>query len=132
MGYFPQIFWHGINVLTFRHRGEGLQNCSVSNCYLLVAISTVMMTLTFACEYGTLQDTLISLVIHVIYIGMVAKMFGKPRLAGVCCLFTVFAIIRMFNATVASSFIGPQNTVFHIWELAALVFFIMKAGEQQR
>lgn len=134
MNYLAQIGWHGINVMTFKHRGQGLEHCSQMNCYTLTAISTLFVGLALVAEGNTMPGMLIGVVIHLGYMAMAMKMFSLRHVAGIACAFVVFALFRMFNATVAADFIGARNSVFNLWEPAAQVAFIIRSGvsDEQR
>lgn len=131
MNYLAQIGWHGINVMTFRHRGEGLEQCSRANCYTLTAISTLIIALALAAESNTWQGVLIGVVLHLGYMALAMKMFNLKHVAGIACAFVVFGLFRVFNATVAADFIGAGNQVFRMWEPVALMIFIIRSGISQ-
>lgn len=128
MNYLAQIGWHGINVMTFRHRGQGLEQCSKANCYTLTAISTFFIAIALAAESNTWQGVLIGVVFHLAYMALAMKMFNLKHVAGIACAFVVFAVFRTFNATVAADFIGAGNQVFRMWEPVALMVFIIRSG----
>lgn len=131
MNYLAQIGWHGINVMTFRHRGQGLENCTKANCYTLIGISTLFVAMALVAEGNSAEGTLISIVIHLAYMALAMKWFSQRLVAGIACTFVAFALFRTFNATLAADFIGPQNQVFSLWELASLMIFIMRSGPSE-
>lgn len=128
MNYLAQIGWHGINVMTFRHRGQGLEQCSPANCYTLSAISTIFVTLALIAEGNPFAGVMIGMLFHVAYMVLAIKMFSRMHVAGIACALAVFAVFRTLGATVAVDILGPESSVFRIWEPLSLIVFIIRSG----
>lgn len=126
MNYLASIGWHGINILTFRHQGKGLENCSKQNCITLALISIMVNALVIISEGASAVDFLVMMTIHVLYLYLVVKWFGLVRASGISCFFITFGAIKVINATILASSVGPNNSVFLYWELAALMWFIIQ------
>lgn len=129
MNYLAQIGWHGINIMTFRHRGEGLEKCSMQNCLALAGISTLLIGIAFICEGDNPASFIFGIMLHVAYMTFAVKGFSKTRAAGIACLFCVSAFVRMFNATIAEDLVGSRNLVFTLWEMFAMLWFIVKTPD---
>lgn len=128
MNYLAQIGWHGINVMTFRHRGQGLEQCSPANCYALSAISTIFVALALIAEGNPFAGVILGVMFHIAYMILAIKMFSRMHVAGIACALVVFAIFRTLGATVAVDIVGPENSVFRMWEPLSLIIFILRSG----
>lgn len=126
MNYLSTIAWHGLNVFMFRHRGEGLEKATKGNALAIAVINTLITALALVVEGTDLQGFLLSLIIYVGFLYLFFKFWTEQQLTGIFCLFFVFACLRIVNATLFSTWIGPDNMVFIMWESIAMIVFITR------
>jgi hypothetical protein len=127
MHYLSTIAWHGLNVLAFRHRGEGLESASKANVITICALCTLMTAIAMAVEGADFFTLLISLVFYVGFMVMFFKAWSLQRLSGVFCLFFVYACIRILNATFLAQWISANDIVFLTWECSAMMVYVSRA-----
>lgn len=127
MNYLSTIAWHGLNILMFRHKGEGLESVTKSNALSVAAIATLMTAVALCFESKDILSALISLTVYVGFLVLFFKAWPAHRVAGVFCLFFVYAFIRIFIATVFPDWNTSQNMLFILWESIAMMVYITRA-----
>jgi uncharacterized Tic20 family protein len=124
MNYLSTIAWHGLNVLTFKHKGEGLESASKENVITITALCTLLTAVAMMLEGNSFSTLVISLVFYIGFMVMFYKLWSLQRLSGVFCLFFVYACIRILNATLLAPWVSPENIVFMTWECSAMMVYV--------
>jgi hypothetical protein len=127
MNYLSTIAWHGLNIMTFRHKGEGLEDVSKNNVLTIAALSTLITTVALVAEGNSFKEILVDLLVYVAFFALFYKTWPIQRVAGIFCLFFVFAFVRVLNASVFYDWVAPQNMVFIMWECIAMMVYITRA-----
>lgn len=127
MNYLSTIAWHGLNIMTFRHKGEGLEGVSKNNVLTIAAISSLVTVVALMVEGKDFKGILIDLLVYTAFLALFLKTCPLQRVAGIFCLFFVFAFIRVLSASVLSEWVGPENTVFILWECIAMMVYVSRA-----
>jgi hypothetical protein len=128
MHYLAQIGWHGLNVMTFRHRGEGLENCSKANCMTLIGISSFFVMLASIGYNKPALEVLVGTSLNTAYLLLAMRWFSARHTAGIACAVTAFSCSKFLAAIIAPDVLRSSYEMFRIWGPAAIIFFIWKSG----
>lgn len=122
MSYFLQILWHGFRVLTFRHRGAGLdvsKSCLVVLWMLVCSTDYVILSMSLTEPF----DWADVLVFNALVVAATAWFSGRDLAAGLACTMIVLDLLKIAMYSAGQDW---ATTGLGLIGMAAIIVFALR------